>query len=72
MKTPLHILKEVGITLTDFASQKDLEDTEATTLTLKPKGKYNSSEYDFDFAYTFSDDEEVKKTVQDLEEKVEE
>lgn len=47
--------------LKPIKSQKDIEDTEATTLTLKPKGKYNSSEYDF--AYTFSDDEEVKKTV---------
>ena len=49
--------------LKPMKSYKDIEDTEATTLALKPKGKYNSSEYDFDFAYTFSDEEEVKKTV---------
>ena len=42
-------------------SQKELEGTDATILKLKPKGKYNSSEYDF--AYTFSNDTEVKETV---------
>ena len=30
------------------------------TLTLKPKGKYSASEYDF--AYSFSNEEEVKTT----------
>ena len=54
--------------LKPMKSQKEIEDTDATTLTLKPKGKYNSSEYDF--AYVLSNDEEVKKTAKELEEKV--
>ena len=56
--------------LKPIKSQKEIEDTEVTTLTLKPKGNYNSSEYDF--AYTFSNETEVKLMAQDLDDKVEE